>query len=50
MRIAVEEWLRAVPDFELANDGPLMERGGGSMNALLALPLRWDAEATAAEA
>lgn len=41
MRIAVEEWLRIVPDFELANPEPLMERGGGSMNAPLALPLRW---------
>jgi cytochrome P450 len=43
MQIAVEEWLRAVPDFELADSEPLMERGGGSMNALLELPLRWDA-------
>lgn len=43
MWIAVEEWLRAVPDFELADSEPLMERGGGSMNALLELPLRWDA-------
>jgi len=42
MSVAVEEWLRAVPDFELAASDPLVERGGGSMNALLELPLRWD--------
>ena len=42
MRLAVEEWLRALPDFELAASEPLIERGGGSMNALLELPLRWE--------
>ena len=42
MRVAVEEWLQVIPDFHLATDSPLIERGGGSMNALLILPLAWD--------
>jgi cytochrome P450 len=42
MQIAVEEWLRLTPDFHLATDAPLIERGGGAMNALLILPLAWD--------
>ena len=43
MRIATEEWLRVIPDFRVDTDEPLIERGGGAMNALLALPLAWDA-------
>jgi cytochrome P450 len=42
MRIAVEEWLRVIPDFRIATDDVLQERGGGSMMALLSLPLEWD--------
>jgi cytochrome P450 len=42
MQIAVAEWLAAIPEFRIASDVPLIERGGGSMNALLALPLAWD--------
>jgi hypothetical protein len=38
MHIAVSEWLRVIPDFALASDGPLMERGGGAM---MTLPLTW---------
>jgi hypothetical protein len=42
MQIAVEEWLRVIPDFTVADDGPMMERGGGAMMTLLRLPLRWE--------
>jgi cytochrome P450 len=42
MQIAVEEWLRAIPDFRLVPDGPIMERGGGAMTAPLDMPLEWD--------
>jgi cytochrome P450 len=42
MQIAVEEWLRVIPDFELATDEQLFERGGGSLMALSTLPLRWE--------
>ena len=41
MRIATEEWLQAIPDFSVDSDEPLIERGGGAMNALLRLPLTW---------
>jgi cytochrome P450 len=41
MAIAVEEWLKVVPDFELVDDQQL-ERGGGAMMALDRLPLRWE--------
>jgi cytochrome P450 len=41
MQVAVEEWLRLIPDFELASDEVLLERGGGSMMSLNKLPLRW---------
>jgi cytochrome P450 len=44
MQIAVEEWLRVIPDFRVDTDETLMERGGGSMLTLLALPLAWDQE------
>ena len=40
MQIGVEEWLRVIPDFELATDEELIERGGGSMMALKHLRLR----------
>jgi cytochrome P450 len=43
MQVAVEEWLRVIPDFRIVADGPLMERGGGAMMTLLNLPLAWDA-------
>ncbi len=42
LQVAVEEWLKVVPDFRIATDEPLMERGGGAMTALLSLPLAWD--------
>ncbi len=42
MRIAAEEWLRVIPDFSIDTEEPLIERGGGAMNALLRLPLAWD--------
>ena len=42
MQIAVEEWLRAIPEFRLVPDTPIMERGGGAMTAPLELPLEWD--------
>jgi len=45
MTVAVEEWLRAIPDFEVASEEPLMERGGGAMMTLLSLPLRWEVDA-----
>jgi len=41
MQIAVAEWLRVIPDFRIATDVPLLERGGGSMMTLLSLPLEW---------
>jgi cytochrome P450 len=43
MQVAVEEWLRAIPDFHIADDQEqLLERGGGSMLTLLELPLEWE--------
>jgi cytochrome P450 len=42
MQIATEEWLRLIPDFRIATDAPLRERGGASMLTLLSLPLAWD--------
>lgn len=42
MAIAVDEWLRVIPDFELDTDAQLVERGGGAMMALQELPLRWE--------
>ena len=45
MQIAVEEWLRVIPDFQIAGDEQqLIERGGGSMMTLMDLPLEWDVE------
>jgi len=45
MAVAVTEWLRVIPDFEVASEEPLMERGGGAMMTLLSLPLRWEVSA-----
>jgi cytochrome P450 len=42
MQIAVEEWLRLIPDFELVSRDGLFERGGGSMMSLNKLALRWE--------
>jgi len=42
MQIAVDEWLRVIPDFRVATDEVLIERGGGSMMALQSLPLEWE--------
>jgi cytochrome P450 len=42
MQIAVEEWLRVIPDFRVATDEVLIERGGGSMLSLHSLPLAWE--------
>ena len=42
MQIAVEEWLRVIPDFRIATDDVLVERGGGSMMSLHNLPLEWE--------
>jgi cytochrome P450 len=42
MRIAVEEWLRVIPDFTLESTEPLLERGGGAMMSLFTLPLTWE--------
>ena len=43
MQIAVEEWLRVIPDFRIADDEQqLVERGGGSMMTMTDLPLEWD--------
>jgi cytochrome P450 len=45
MQVAVEEWLRAIPDFRLAGDKVVMERGGGAMTAPLELLLEWEVAA-----
>ena len=42
MQIGVEEWLRLIPDFRIATDEELAERGGGSMMTLMKLPLAWE--------
>jgi cytochrome P450 len=42
MQIAVQEWLRAIPDFHIATDAELRERGGGAMMTLTSLPLAWE--------
>ena len=43
MQVAVAEWLRLIPDFEIASDEELLERGGGAMMTLVRLPLSWEA-------
>jgi cytochrome P450 len=45
MAVAVEEWLRVVPDFHIATDEVILERGGGAMTAPLDLPLAWEVPA-----
>jgi cytochrome P450 len=42
MQVALEEWLRLIPDFRIAAGGGLVERGGGAMTSLLDLPLEWE--------
>jgi len=42
LQIAVEEWLRVIPDFRIATDEELSERGGGAMMTLTSLPLAWE--------
>ncbi|MGZ4173654.1 MAG: cytochrome P450 [Solirubrobacteraceae bacterium] len=42
MALAVQEWLRVIPDFHVATDDELVERGGGSMMTLMRLPLAWE--------
>jgi cytochrome P450 len=42
MQLAVQEWLRVIPDFHIAGDADLVERGGGSMMTLMRLPLAWE--------
>jgi cytochrome P450 len=42
LQVAVEEWLKVIPDFHVATDETLIERGGASMLTLLTLPLAWD--------
>jgi cytochrome P450 len=42
LQIAVHEWLRVIPNFQIAGDAPLSERGGGAMMTLTSLPLAWD--------
>ena len=42
MQVGVEEWLRVIPDFWLATDHVIMERGGGAMTAPLEMPLEWE--------
>jgi cytochrome P450 len=39
MKVAVAEWLRAIPDFAIASGVELVERGGGTMMTLNSLPL-----------
>ncbi len=42
MQVGLEEWLRVIPDFRIATDEELAERGGGSMMTLMTLPLAWE--------
>ena len=42
LQLAVEEWLRIIPDFHVAAAEPLEERGGGAMMTLTRLPLAWE--------
>jgi cytochrome P450 len=39
--LAVQEWLRVIPDFHIATEAELSERGGGAMMTLTELPLAW---------
>jgi cytochrome P450 len=40
--LAVQEWLRVIPDFHIATEAELRERGGGAMMTLTELPLAWE--------
>jgi cytochrome P450 len=42
LQLAVEEWLRVIPDFHIATEEELAERGGGAMMTLTRLPLAWE--------
>jgi cytochrome P450 len=42
LQIAVQEWLRVIPDFRIATGEELRERGGGAMMTLTSLPLMWE--------
>jgi len=42
LQIAVDEWLKVIPDFRIAANDGLAERGGGAMMSLLTLPLEWE--------
>ena len=42
LQLAVQEWLRVIPDFRIATDDELSERGGGAMMTLTSLPLAWE--------
>jgi cytochrome P450 len=42
LQIAVDEWLKVIPDFRIATADALSERGGGSMTNLFSLPLEWE--------
>jgi cytochrome P450 len=44
LQLAVEEWLRIIPDFHIAAAEPLEERGGGAMMTLTTLPLVWEVQ------
>jgi cytochrome P450 len=38
--IVLQEWLKRIPEFRMANKEPLMERGGQLM--LMSVPIEWD--------
>jgi hypothetical protein len=42
LQLAVQEWLRVIPDFRIASGRELSERGGGAMMTLTELPLVWE--------
>jgi cytochrome P450 len=42
LQLAVQEWLRVIPDFHVASEAELSERGGGAMMTLTSLPLAWE--------
>jgi cytochrome P450 len=42
LRTVLEVWLAQIPDFRIATEEPLKERGGGNMLALFSLPLEWE--------
>ena len=42
LQLAVQEWLRVIPDFRIADGAELSERGGGAMMSLTRLPLAWE--------